>query len=81
MTDLRDLARRLFAAGVAAADPAAALARAFDRDGVPQSRGRMIVIAVGKAAPAMLGEALRHITADDALAVTHHENEAGVSVP
>jgi len=39
--------------------------------------GRTIVIAIGKAAPAMLREAMALLPrADTALAVTHHENDA-----
>jgi hydroxypyruvate reductase len=77
--DLRTKARFLFDAAVAAADPARAVQRGFAQSPLPpqQPGGRTILIAVGKAAPAMLGEALKAIPdADVALAVTHHENDA-----
>ena len=77
MTD-RDLARMLFAAGVSAADPSAAVRRALAEHDLPRPAGRTFVLALGKAAPAMLAEALEHIEADEALAVTHHENPAEV---
>lgn len=74
-------AKAIFAEAVAAADPALAL-----RDKLitspfppPQKGGRSIVIAVGKAAPAMLQEALRHIRGDHtAIAVTHSDNRQDV---
>lgn len=81
LTSLRTTARLLFDAAVQAADPAAAVQRGFAETPppVPASGGRRIVIAVGKAAPAMLREALRILPpVDVALAVTHHENDAQV---
>ncbi|MDU8912983.1 glycerate kinase [Aestuariicoccus sp. MJ-SS9] len=79
MPDLRQLARTLFDAAVAAADPALALRRAFADHPPPQATGRTILIAVGKAAPAMLAEAMALCPgADTAIAVTHHENPAEV---
>lgn len=49
MTEPRDLLRRLFAAAVAAADPAVSLARALPEP----PRGRTIVVGAGKAAASM----------------------------
>ncbi|WP_372835387.1 glycerate kinase type-2 family protein [Puniceibacterium confluentis] len=73
--DLRATARTLFDAAVTAADPALAVRRQLARMPLPQSAGRTVLIAVGKAAPAMLAEALKHVTGPhEALAVTHHEN-------
>lgn len=79
VTSLRSTARLLFDAAVQAADPAAAVLRGFAEapPPAPTAGGRCIVIAIGKAAPEMLREALRLLPkVDDALAVTHHENDA-----
>lgn len=62
-------ALRLFRAGVAAADPADAVGRAL-RDWPAGAGGRVSIIAVGKAAPAMARAALGTIEADEALVVT-----------
>lgn len=81
VSDLRDCARTLFLAAVAAADPALALRRSlrnapFAR---PDFGGRTVLVAIGKAAPAMMSEALQHVTGPRAaLVVTHHENTAEV---
>ena len=75
--DLRARARAIFDRAVAAADPALALRNELTARPlpVPSDGGRCFVIATGKAAPAMLTEALRHLRgAYTALAVTHHEN-------
>ncbi len=77
--DLRSLARRLYDAAVTAADPALAVRRQLAIAPLPRAKGRTVLIAVGKAAPAMLAEALNHVTGPhEALAVTHHENTQGV---
>ena len=79
--DLRARARTIFDRAVAAADPALALRTELTVRGLPMPSdgGRSVVIATGKAAPAMLTEALRHVRgAYTALAVTHHENTAQV---
>ena len=74
---MRAQARRLFAAAVTAADPALAVRRHFQRR--PDTHAT-ILIAVGKAAPAMLAEAMAHIPAPKtALAVTHEGN--GTDIP
>jgi glycerate 2-kinase len=76
LAEMRAMARRLFAAAVGAADPALAVRRHFlarpDTDA-------SILIAVGKAAPAMLAEAMAHLPgARLALAVTHRGNETRI---
>ncbi|TNF20144.1 MAG: DUF4147 domain-containing protein [Rhodobacteraceae bacterium] len=68
-------ARALFDAAVEAADPAIALRRALARHPLPNPKGALHLIAIGKAAPAMLKEALNHVARPcEALAVTHYEN-------
>lgn len=80
MTDVSDLRRAVldgFAAGIAAADPAAAVARALTANPIPRAKGRQIVIAVGKAACAMVQAARGHLPDVDmaeCLAVTNYEN-------
>ena len=76
---LRTYARHLFDAAVSAADPAQAVRRGLALADLPPQApdGRTFLIAIGKAAPAMLGEAMAGLPdAHAALAVTHHENEA-----
>ncbi|MCR9107286.1 MAG: DUF4147 domain-containing protein [Rhodobacteraceae bacterium] len=76
---LRTQARLLFDAAVAAADPAKAVRHGLTHNPPPAEKpeGRTFLIAVGKAAPAMLGEALNALPNPyAALAVTHHENDA-----
>lgn len=81
LADMRALARQLFDRAVAAADPARAVREHFEQHspaGLPVG-GHSFVIAIGKAAPAMLGEALRHIPAPlTALGITHHENAQNI---
>lgn len=73
-------ARALFNAAVEAADPAIALRKALARHPMPNPAGVLHVIAIGKAAPAMLKEALTHVKRPcKALAVTHYENQMKVS--
>lgn len=83
---LRTVARELFLTAVAAADPAQAMTRRLQADPLPtpDPGGRLIVVAVGKAAPAMMQAALPYVPANsETLVVTHHENTsrlAGVRV-
>ena len=67
--------RSAFRAAIDQADPEAAVARhmtAVSRN----ANGRVIVIAAGKAAPAMLRGAMAHLGQDiEALCVTHKENQ------
>ena len=79
---LKAVARSLFLTAVAAADPAQALTRRLVTDPLPQPDpgGHLIVVAVGKAAPAMMQAALPHIPkGSQTLVVTHHENTTPVS--
>jgi len=69
-------ALNLFRAGVAAADPARAVAASLDAAPLDQFSGRLFVIAVGKAAPGMAQAALDHLTATQTLVVTTVENAA-----
>ena len=82
MTKLDDLkrdARQFFDAAVTAADPALALRKAVKQTPFPAVTGKTYVIAIGKAAPRMMAEALTHVSgAVVALAVTHHENDMDV---
>jgi len=68
---MRKRAVELFKAGVAAALPGPALARAMAAH--PPPEGPVHLIALGKAAPGMAAEALRHLSEPpkSALAVTH----------
>lgn len=66
---------------VEAADPARALRNQLVAHPFPQigAGGGTILIAIGKAAPAMLAEALKHVHGPHvALAVTHYENTMDV---
>lgn len=77
--DLRQSALHLFDKAVEAADPAIALRRALAEHPLPQPKGQLHLIAIGKAAPAMLREAMAHIDGDvPALAITHYENDMDV---
>lgn len=77
--DLRTLARTLFDAAVEAADPALALRRHLAEHPLPAASGRTLLIAIGKAAPRMLREAMAQVSGPvEALAVTHHENTTDV---
>ena len=62
---------RLFAAGVAAADPGAAVARHIGKVTPPA-----LIVAFGKAAPRMAAAALAAFPGTRCLVVTHHENAA-----
>ena len=67
--------RSAFQAAIDQADPEAAVARHMTA--LPHNtNGRVIVIAAGKAAPAMLRGAMAHLGRDiEALCVTHKENQ------
>ena len=66
--------RSAFQAAIDQADPEAAVVRHMTR--LPRNvKGRVIVIAAGKAAPAMLRGAMAHLGQDiEAICVTHKEN-------
>ncbi len=76
--NLRAEALRLFQAAIQAADPAMAL-RSHLVAPLTAPTGRLIVIAVGKAACPMIEECLRHVEGDiTALAVTNYENHRDI---
>ncbi len=79
--DLRAEALRLFGVAVAAADPGGALARALTETppDLPPPGGRLILIAVGKAAVPMAEAALRQLRPSVALVVTNYENARPVA--
>jgi glycerate 2-kinase len=75
MNKILSSCRAYFDAGVAAADPAAALRSALaKRSDLLAATGRLLLIAVGKGAVPMMREALTHLTPDAALLVTNYEN-------
>ena len=78
ISDIKEQARTLFLTGVRAADPALAVRRALDGEPIECAfQGRLIIIAFGKAACAMMEQALRHVPQGqnvDAIAVTNYEN-------
>lgn len=81
LAEMRALARHLYDEAVRAADPALAVRRHFDEHppAALPAGGRHILIAIGKAAPAMLAEAMRHLPAPClALAVTHDGNDRAI---
>jgi glycerate 2-kinase len=73
-----NLARRLFLTGVQAADPGHAVKRALDAKPLGKSsQGRLLMIAFGKAACAMMEQALQHVPQGrsiEAIAITNYEN-------
>ncbi|UFM66459.1 DUF4147 domain-containing protein [Paracoccus sp. MA] len=76
----RDRAMALIRAGIAAADPAAAVARGMAEvlADPPEPGGRWQVIAVGKAARAMARAALQALPGAEALVVTNAGNDAAL---
>ncbi len=79
---LRTRARAIFDRAVAAADPARALAQGLSAHPLPQPGpgGRTLLVAIGKAAPAMMHEALQHVRGPhQALVITHYENQMTVT--
>lgn len=77
MKDLHETAKALFKAAVDRADPATALATAFQKTppGPPLGSGRLIILALGKAAVPMVRKAMELLpTADRVVAVTNPEN-------
>jgi hydroxypyruvate reductase len=75
LPELRAEARRIFAAGVAAADPYAAVAGALPALNLrPDPGGRVVMIAVGKAAMRMAEAALSVLGPCLAVVVTNAEN-------
>jgi hydroxypyruvate reductase len=75
---LRRAVRQLFLKAVEAADPARAVRQALADAPLPKPtpEGKTYVVSIGKAAPAMLRETLKHVDgAHHALCLTHPENE------
>lgn len=68
----------LFDIGVAAADPAQAVARSLAARPPAKPRGRLILLAMGKAAGAMAAEVQNHVEAAQTLVVTHDPNHVVV---
>ena len=80
VTDLRNEALRLFQIAIDAADPAKALAAQCSAPLSAPSGGRLILVAVGKAAVPMMEQALSMTTgAADALVITNYENAREIS--
>ena len=78
---LRNAARQIFMKAVEAADPALAVRQALAHAPFPTPgpNGKLYVVSIGKAAPAMMREALKHVDgAYHALCITHPENEEQV---
>ena len=61
LSDVKDLARSLFLEGVRAADPEAAVKRELSEKPLNATpNGRLFIVAYGKAACAMMDQALKH---------------------
>lgn len=79
----RQLARSLFDCAIDAAEPAQAIRRSLYADPLPvRVGGRIILLAFGKAACAMIEEAHRHIpegATTQSIAVTNYENARPVN--
>lgn len=77
---MRAEAKRLFALAIKAADPMRAVDHFAAQHGLAQARGgRIVLLAFGKAAPAMTRAALKHLPeGTETLVVTHHENAQDV---
>ena len=79
--ELRSIALKLFQAAIDAADPGAALTRHLSSSPLKRPNGRLILVAVGKAAVPMMRSALAAFgDAKDvtALVVTNYENAAEI---
>ncbi len=78
--DMRAEALRLFQVAIEAADPAKALAAHFSEPLSAPAGGRLILIAVGKAASPMMEQALAMTNGpSEALVVTNYENARDIS--
>ena len=78
LSDVKNLARTLFLEGVRAADPEAAVKRELSEKPLNAApNGRLFIVAYGKAACAMMDQALKHTPKGQrvkAIAVTNYEN-------
>ena len=83
VTKLRDTAASLFKVAVSAADPQLSVRRELSENPLPIIReGRILLVALGKAATSMAEEALRHIPKGKpckAVAITNYENARKVT--
>ena len=80
MTENFSICQTCFEAGVAAADPAAALRKALtSHPDLHPGGGRLLLVAIGKAAAPMMREALVHLTPDQAFLVTNYENAVDIA--
>ncbi len=70
---MREKAQQIFRAGVAAADPYQAVDRALRADPV-QCAGKLLVLAVGKAAMRMAQAAVAHVSGAEVIVITNYEN-------
>lgn len=71
---MRDQARAIFNAGVAAADPYLAVGKALDADPV-QGGDKTLILAVGKAAMRMAAAAVERVCGDvETIVITNYEN-------
>ena len=77
---MRETAKGLFRVAVAAADPDQAVRRFASAHGLKAAQaGRTLLLAFGKAAPAMARAALDNLPPEtEALVITHHENAQDV---
>ncbi|WP_456388596.1 glycerate kinase type-2 family protein [Profundibacter sp.] len=74
LSGMRDRARAIFQAGVAAADPYLAVAKALDAEPMPEGGGTFI-LAIGKAAMRMAEAAAERVHGDvDVVVITNYEN-------
>lgn len=71
---MRSKAKAIFSVGVAAADPVAAVNASLDAQPLDCADGRIVVIAVGKAANGMADAVRARINVDHCLTVTNYEN-------
>lgn len=78
LSDVKNLARTLFLEGVRAADPEAAVKRELSEKPLNAApNGRLFIVAYGKAACAMMDQALKHTPKGQrvkAIAITNYEN-------
>ena len=74
----RQKLRDIFTAGVAAADPALAVRRALGEQCLPEISGRLVLIAMGKAAPAMASEAVKLCDPASVIVVSPYQTEPPV---
>ena len=72
--DSRRFAKKLFKAGIEAADPLRAVARALDKAPLAPVSERLLLLAIGKAAPGMAEVAQARLRPDKTLVITTADN-------